>query len=228
MSARRVLDAVFDVLTLVAIVIAAIGHLFDWFDTSNTVTVYNRERQSRRVMTNGAFARNVPEAVDAHTGTATTDGVRSPNGSSAPNAEDGTEKSSEPDVASVRRTVRKVQAWHAGFSAAALGVAALLVFASLLIDWSRTARKLLVFLMLLALLTALGFQVLVFSSYPLTDIHRELIDQPWRPYVYPSEIIALAIAPTAVAAVLTLVRMVWTMPHLRGNHATGASDAASV
>ncbi|MBN2475349.1 MAG: hypothetical protein JXB62_12125 [Pirellulales bacterium] len=145
MTARRILDVITDILTLLALVFAGFGHLLPWI----------------RVGDGGLIG--IP---------------------------------------------MEFQMWHAARSGIALGAAALLVGASLAFDLGTGARKLLVLLMFAAVLTALVFQVLIFSPYPMSEMHQLLMRDPsWRQ----DDGFLVALVPSMIAGGLCLVRMAWTM-----------------
>ena len=146
MAARRILDVIFDILTLLALAIAGVGHFLPWFTIRG-------------------------DTLDA--GLSPID----------------------------------FQMWHAAHSGTALGVAALLVGASLVFEFGSRGRKLLVLLMFASVLVSIGFQVMIYTPYPITEAHRQFAECDW------SELdgFLVAFVPSIIAGVLCLARMGWTM-----------------
>ncbi len=99
------------------------------------------------------------------------------------------------------------QLWHASRSGTALALAALLVGVSLVFNLGVGARKFLVLLMFLAVLAAIGFQMMIYTPYPITEVHPQFADADW----YEHDGYLVALISTLIAGVLCLARMGWTM-----------------
>lgn len=153
---KIVLNVIVDMLTLLALCVAAIGHVLPWFD--------------RNRMTNmQVFGR---AAVDL---AALTD----------------------------------FQQWHAVRSGTALGILAMLVCLSLVINWGPAMRRVLNLGMFACAFVALLFELLIFSNYELVGPQRHLqINDTEGGY-------GLAMIPTCFALFFCLLRMIWTMPPTR-------------
>ncbi len=95
------------------------------------------------------------------------------------------------------------QIWHAKRSGIALGVAALLVGASLALDFGVTARKFLVLLTFAGILAAITFQIMIYSPYPITAAHESFDTSA----LYEREGFLVALIPSVIACVLCVVRM---------------------
>jgi hypothetical protein len=100
------------------------------------------------------------------------------------------------------------QMWYAVRSGIALVVAALLVGMSLTLDLGVRTRKVLVFLMFASVLVALAFQGMIWTPFPITEIHRQFTNSGWRLH---EEEYLVALVSTAIAGALCLLRMAWTM-----------------
>jgi len=99
------------------------------------------------------------------------------------------------------------QMWHATRSGLALGAAAFFVLVSLAFDCGPKARRLLVVLVFAGVLTAIVFQILIFSPYPITDDHRLAREASW----HADDGFLVALVPSIIAGALCLLRMSWTM-----------------
>lgn len=116
----------------------------------------------------------------------------------------------EGELRNKRSELMTLQAWHATRSAIGLGVLAVLVSLSLLFDWGRGARRVLVLLMFLAALAAIAFISLIFTPYPLSPHHQPLAGTFYEEWGF-----FLALIPACFAGGFILIRMIWTMPHRR-------------
>ena len=175
MTARRILDVTADILMLMALAVAGIGHFLPWA----------RVRVERRV--------DVPVSV-LESDSPLEGRMDSPH--SYPGG--GYHYESLP---------LEFQWWHVVRSGSALGVAALLVGISLVWNPRVTTRKLLVLFMFVSLLAAIVFQVMIYSPYPISEVHRSLDVSS----VHELEGFYVAFVPTIIACALSLARMGWTM-----------------
>lgn len=167
-TAMRILNVITDILTLLALAIAGVGHFLPWTDI-----------QVEKRVPRGEVRLEIPDEL-AEVSPAGLDQQPSP---------------------------LEFQGWHVVRSGTALGLAAVLVGVSLVMDPRARARKLLVFLMFAAVLTALVFQVMIYSPYPFSEVHRSFQGASIREL----QGYYLALIPTIIAGALTLVRMGWTM-----------------
>jgi len=148
--ARRILDVITDVLTLLALAIAGVGHFLPWFEEYTDryqERHYDYEREELGVEQIG---------------------------------EEVAEKEAAGDDREEHVLPIDFQMWHAVRSGIALALAAILVGASLTLDLGVGTRKLLVFLMFVTMLAAIGFQVMICTPYPITEAHRQFASVHWR------------------------------------------------
>jgi hypothetical protein len=101
----------------------------------------------------------------------------------------------------------ELQEWQASRSGIALGVAAFLVFISLVFDLGTRTRRFLVIFTFVAVLVAIAFQLVIYSPYPVTQAQQALGNLS----VYAANGFLVALIPSIVAAGLCLLRMTWTM-----------------
>ena len=169
MTVRRLLDVIADILILLALAVAGVGHFLPWFEMGD-------------------------ETVQA----------------SAPADDPAADAGDDADKEDLGGgpTAIDFQIWYATRSGAALAVAALLVGVSLAMNLWVGARKILVLLMFASVLAALAFQGMIWSPFPISEIHRQFVDSNWH---LNDKAYLVAIVSTAVAAALCLVRMAWTM-----------------
>ena len=186
MKVRRILDVITDVLTLLALAIAGVGHFLPWFEIQRPY----RERGEAYVYDYHEPGRSETDFRD---------GERRADAGGRPSATESLEKGLPPV---------DFQMWHAARSGIALAVAALLVGISLTLDLGLGVRKLLVFLMFVSVLMGIGFQVMLFTPYAITEAHRQFAASNWRE----TETYFVALIPSIIACALCLVRMGWTMP----------------
>ena len=181
MIVRRFLDVITDILILVALAVAGVGHFLPWFEIEEKAIVESASPD--------AADGDAADDSDAEAGKeAAKDAAEEPLGE-GPSALD-------------------FQVWYAARSGIALAVAALLVGTSLTLNLGVGTRKLLVLLMFGSVLVALAFQAMIWTPFPITETHRQLAGSNW--HLNQQEYL-LALVSSAVAGALCLVRMAWTM-----------------
>lgn len=182
---RNVLNIIADILTLLAITVAGVGHMLPWFMPPRS---YSRppERPS--------FGKELKDPLKIQ----------------EEQKED--QKKVEEAWREQKEELMDFQGWHAIRSGVALGVLTLLVGLSLVFTWGPTARRFLVLLMFVAALTTVVFLTLPYSAYPLTEMHRNISksQRNFQEYLY-----LVALIPICIALGITLLRMIWTMPPVR-------------
>jgi hypothetical protein len=198
---RNFLNVIADILTLLAIVIAGIGHMLPWLDArypyDNPV---NLEPFKQVQGQNWQEQDRLQRAWDAK----------------ATKAREERDRARAVDYMSF-------QAWHASRSGIALGVLTVLVFLSLAFTWPPTMRRILVLLMFGAALTALIFETLIFTQYPITEQHVSYAGR-----LHPDGGFVTAVVGTSLAVFFSLIRMLWTMPPVRAKSDEPPSSAHAV
>ena len=194
---RNILNVIFDVLILLAIVVAGVGHMLPWFRAD-----YARIQGG---------APPIPK-VDFGKGDLK-------DGKIDLQQDLRRQQDAQRDL---DMEVMSFQAWHAERSAIALGVLALLVSLSLLVHWEPTGRRILVLSMFVASLAAIFFMTLGLTHYPITEWHRRFAGNLWIQAGF-----GVALAPTCCCAAFSLIRMIWTMPPLRKKESLVLTEAVA-
>jgi hypothetical protein len=143
---RTRLNVIVDVLTLVAIAVAGVGHMLPWFRAD-----LPQRRDDVR------FGSGPGPGVDFK---------------EWERQRDARDKERDEELRQRRVELMNYQAWHASRSGIALGVLGVLVFLSLAVNWGHGARKVLVILMFISALAALIFITLSHTAYPITPLHE--------------------------------------------------------
>lgn len=191
---RNILNVVFDILLLMAIVIAAVGHMLPWFRAEA-----RPDRFGHIQFLDGRDFKIDPKQPP-----------------------DERRRAEEEARRQLAIELMSFQAWHAFRSGIALAALALLVALSLLINWGTIIRRFLVLGMFGSCLMAILFITLSMTHYPITEWHRQYAGRLWTDAGF-----AVALAPACVAAALSLIRMIWTMPPVRPKAAlAGLPDAS--
>jgi hypothetical protein len=143
---RSLLNVIADILTLVAIAVAGVGHMLPWFRTEGRFDQFNWQGK-RELFVEGKAG---PRDLEA--------------------------ERQKMEEARQQRAVElmEFQSWHALRSGVALGGLTILVALSLAISWGPVCRRFLVLLMFGCALAALLFITLSLTHYPITETHRRL------------------------------------------------------
>ena len=138
-------NVIADMLTLMAIAVAGVGHMLPWFRTDGRFDQFGWQ-------VNIVFKDGKVEGAEMEEQRRKTEEARQ-------------QRAVE---------LMEFQSWHALRSGAALAGLTFLVALSLAISWGPVCRRFLVLLMFCCALAALLFITLSLTHYPITETHRRL------------------------------------------------------